>query len=119
MGCTTALRFPGRLHVLVWVGPRACPRACNDAAAIGAISAVREMGLRVPEDVSISGFDGTPLGAYTVPSLTTAKVPIREIGAQAVHRLAGRIDGTYSRPPEQKVSGVDLVLRQSTASPAT
>ena len=92
--------------------------AANDVAAMGALAELREMGLRVPEDVSVVGFDGTPMSAHSIPALTTVKVPIREIGAQAVHRLAGRIDGTYGGPPERVVSPVELVVRRSTAPPA-
>jgi LacI family transcriptional regulator len=61
-----------------------CVFAANDLMALGAMSAVREAGLRCPEDVSILGFDGIQAGAFAWPGLTTIEKPARQIGAQAV-----------------------------------
>src|SRR5690606_26872841 len=70
------------------------PRAlfcANDLMALGAIAALRERGLQVPEDVAVMGFDDLPLAAASVPPLTTVRQPIQEMGAIAfrmVVRLA-------------------------------
>ena len=70
-----------------------CVFAANDMMAIGAMMAVRERGLRCPEDVSILGFDGIPSGAFTFPGLTTIAKPGRAIGAGAVEWLFEEIEG--------------------------
>ena len=54
--------------------------AANDATAIGCLTALRELGLRVPEDVSLVGFDDIPIARYLSPPLTTVRVPIAELG---------------------------------------
>jgi len=70
-----------------------CVFAANDMMAIGAMMAVRERGLRCPDDVSILGFDGIPSGAFTFPGLTTIAKPGRDIGARAVASLFDEIEG--------------------------
>ncbi|WP_244446250.1 LacI family DNA-binding transcriptional regulator [Devosia riboflavina] len=77
-----------------------CVFAANDMMAIGAMMAVRERGLRCPEDVSILGFDGIPSGAFTFPGLTTIAKPGRDIGARAVESLFDEIEG---RPEHGRV----------------
>jgi len=67
--------------------------ARNDFAAIGAIRAAHKLGMRVPEDVAIAGFDNIPLAAYTTPPLTTVEQPIIEQGAAAATLLLNRIAG--------------------------
>jgi LacI family transcriptional regulator len=74
----------------------ACPTAvfvCNDLMAIGALRAVHESGLRVPDDISIVGFDDIELSAYTSPPLTTVAQPKDRIGALAVDMLLERVSG--------------------------
>lgn len=61
--------------------------ASNDLTAIGALGAIFEHGLRVPQDISIIGFDDIQLSAYTTPPLTTVHVPHGEIAKVAVHAL--------------------------------
>lgn len=65
--------------------------AQNDATAIGAMKVLRSAGLRIPEDVSIVGFDGTEISEFCNPHLTTIKVPLEDIGAKAVKVLAVQI----------------------------
>ena len=55
--------------------------AYNDISAVGAIRAIKETGLRVPEDISVVGFDDIREAAYHLPSLTTVRQPLRKIGA--------------------------------------
>lgn len=92
--------------------------APNDDAALGVVAALHEAGLRVPEDVSVTGFDGTPGAAYAVPPLTTARVSIRELGAWAVQRLQARIDRPTLGPAERVVVPVACVVGRSTGPPA-
>jgi DNA-binding LacI/PurR family transcriptional regulator len=69
----------------------------NDQTAIGAINACRKAGLRVPEDVSIVGFDGTEVSEYSRPALTTVEVPLEEIGRRGVQELLARIEERETR----------------------
>jgi len=68
-----------------------CYFADNDWIAIGAIKAFQQSGLRVPEDVSIIGFDNVPLASYIDPDLTTVHVPKKYMGEMAVTRLISRM----------------------------
>lgn len=61
--------------------------AFNDLVAMGLLSGLHERGVRVPEDISVTGFDDIPFANYTTPTLTTAAVPITEVGEQAWHYL--------------------------------
>ncbi len=67
--------------------------ADNDMIALGAMKALQEMGYRVPEDVSLVGFDDLPFSAISSPALTTLKVPNKEMGKMAVRRLAELAEG--------------------------
>lgn len=67
--------------------------ADNDMVALGAMKALREMGYRIPEDVSIVGFDDLPFSEIASPALTTLRVPNKEMGRMAVRRVAEMIDG--------------------------
>jgi DNA-binding LacI/PurR family transcriptional regulator len=88
--------------------------AFNDHAAIGALRALHESGLRVPEDVSVLGFDDIKSAAYQRPSLTTIRQPLREIGKTAVTHLLKRItDKSESSRSEIRVHP-ELVIREST-----
>ena len=59
----------------------------NIMSAIGAISAIRSRGLRVPDDISVVGFHDVPLAGYLDPPLTTVRMPLHELGARAVDQL--------------------------------
>lgn len=92
--------------------------AYPDVVAIGAIRGALEAGLRVPEDISIVGFDDIPQAAYLRPALTTVAVPIREMGERAVAVLLSRIEGRErDEPPQRVVLPTALVVRESTAPP--
>src|SRR4030095_6723421 len=71
--------------------------AFNDVSALGAIRALRERGLRVPEDVSIVGFDDIPSAAYQNPGLTTVRQPLREMGRRAAETLVHRVESRSGR----------------------
>jgi DNA-binding LacI/PurR family transcriptional regulator len=95
--------------------------ARNDFAAIGALRAAHQAGLRVPEDVAIAGFDNIPLAAYTTPTLTTVQQPIAEQGEIAARLLLDRIEGSAGKSVLQCIK-CELIVRESTvgcaASPA-
>jgi LacI family transcriptional regulator len=88
--------------------------AYNDISAVGAIRAIKETGLRVPEDISVVGFDDIREAAYHVPSLTTVRQPLREIGAMAAIALIERIEGRNGHESGILVEP-QLVIRESTA----
>ena len=84
----------------------------NDVLAVGAMRALNEHGIRVPEDVSIIGFDDLSLGAFSNPPLTTVHVPKHEVGEIAVRRLVGNIRNPKSYTCKTAVSTY-FVERQS------
>lgn len=89
----------------------------NDLVAAGVIRALAEQGVRVPEDVSVVGFDDTRITARLKPGLTTVAVDQREIGRLSVTRLLDRLR-TPSLTPIDIHIGCRLVVRQSTAVPS-
>ena len=72
--------------------------AVSDALAAGALRAVEQAGLRVPQDIAVVGFDGTELAEMVSPQLTTVEQPSREIGAHAVALLLNKIENPDARP---------------------
>jgi LacI family transcriptional regulator, repressor for deo operon, udp, cdd, tsx, nupC, and nupG len=84
----------------------------NDQMAIGALHAVRKLGLRVPEDIAIVGFDGVGLGAFTNPELTSVEQPTAEIGRRAVEVIFDLLDGKYVTSRELTLP-LRLVIRES------
>jgi LacI family transcriptional regulator len=72
----------------------------NDLTAIGAMGAIFEIGLRIPEDISIIGFDDIQLSAFTAPPLTTVRLPHAEIARTAVRALLGTQEGAAKEPVE-------------------
>jgi LacI family transcriptional regulator len=88
--------------------------ACNDIMAIGAICAAVELDLRVPEDLSVVGYDDIPLASYSNPPLTTVAQPIYDMGVTAASMLLERLQDP-SRPARRIVLDVELQIRRSTA----
>lgn len=91
-----------------------CVFAVTDVMAVGALAAFREAGLRVPEDLSLAGFDDIPLVRELTPPLTTVALPLTEMGRQVVSLALREPRGPRSRV--LRVGG-DVVLRSSTAPP--
>jgi DNA-binding LacI/PurR family transcriptional regulator len=87
----------------------------SDPLALGAVRAARRAGLSVPDDLSVVGYDDSPLMACTEPPLTTVRQPIEAIGRAAVELLAGQIEGS-SVAPEELYFEPEIVARGSTAS---
>lgn len=90
--------------------------AVNDLMAIGAIMACRKRGIRVPEQMSIVGFDDIPFAALTTPPLTTVAQPTYELGYKAAELLLRRFQQP-NLPPQQVTLQCKLVIRQTTAPP--
>lgn len=87
--------------------------ATNDSMAIGAIKAFKEYGLKVPEDISIVGFDDIAFSTIVEPALTTVKVPCADIGVWAVRLLSDRVNYPDAAVAKIEVSA-KLVVREST-----
>jgi LacI family transcriptional regulator len=89
--------------------------ASNDLQALGAIEAARTLGLLVPEDVSVVGFDDMPAAQWSAPPLTTVRQPFAEMGRVAMRRLLRRIAGEELTSPRVELA-TQLILRKSTAA---
>ena len=88
--------------------------AFNDVSAIGAIRAIREAGFRVPEDISVVGFDDVQSAAFQNPALTTIRQPLLDMGVLAARSLLAQIGG--QKLPRQIVVDPELIVRGSTGS---
>ena len=90
--------------------------ASNDAMAMGAMDAARDRGLRIPDDISVIGFDDIPQAAQVRPALTTVRQPLEQMGRVATQILLGML-----KNPDKKITRLELptelVLRSSAASP--
>lgn len=87
----------------------------NDIAALGAIAAIKDAGLSVPEDISVVGYDGMSMGNLRSINLTTVAQPLGEIGALAAQRLIDRIESPLSAP--QQISVTSSLAIRGTAGP--
>jgi len=91
--------------------------AFNDISAMGAIRALRESGLRVPEDVSVVGFDDIQSAAYQNPSLTTVRQPLRKMGTIAAETVLRGIRPASARPGAKEITvAPELVVRETTCA---
>src|SRR5581483_7312733 len=88
----------------------------NDLQAMGVYEAARRSGLRVPQDISVVGFDDIPAAAWCAPGLTTIRQPLTDMGETAAHMVLSLAAG---QPPAQhRVElGTALVVRESTVPP--
>jgi DNA-binding LacI/PurR family transcriptional regulator len=90
--------------------------ACSDRLARGVYEAAAERGLRIPEDLSVVGFDDLPEALWLTPQLTTVRQPVREMAAEAVRLMLRRSRGEPVHGDRVELS-TTLILRASTASP--
>jgi len=86
----------------------------NDLLALGALRRLAERGIGVPGDVSVAGFDDIPTAALTAPSLSTVRLPLRELGRRGFEHADRRLAGD---DPPGRVLPTEVVLRNSTAAP--
>lgn len=93
--------------------------AFNDVSAIGAIRAMREAGLRVPQDISVVGFDDVQSAAFQNPALTTVRQPLRTMGILAAEAIIRQIASPSEHPPSRQiVVDPELIVRDSTCPPS-
>ena len=111
---TPMLGYPFAKELLSHGKPFTALFAYNDISAIGAIRAIHEHGLRVPQDISVMGFDDIPSAAFHTPSLTTVKQPLNRMGEVAAQSLLERIEGNKEYPAEIAIEP-EFVARESTS----
>ncbi len=87
----------------------------NIQAAIGALAAIRRAGLSVPADISVASLHDSPLAEYLDPPLTTVRMPLAEMGRQAVDALVGEIEGQPATP--RRITDPPVLLRRATTAP--
>jgi DNA-binding LacI/PurR family transcriptional regulator len=109
---TPAIGYPVGKRLLERRRPFTAVFAYNDISAIGAIWAFREAGLRVPEDVSVVGFDDIPGAAFANPALTTVRQPLLRMGQIAAQTVIERIEERGSYEPEIAIEP-EFVVRES------
>lgn len=85
----------------------------NDYFALGLYAALRDHGLRVPDDVMVMGWGDYPFARYMDPPLSTLHLPSVEVARHAARRLLGRLDGSVTGPPERALLTPELTLRAS------
>jgi len=110
---TPGIGYPSAKQLLARKHPFTALFAYNDISAIGSIWAFREAGLRVPEDISIVGFDDIPGAAYANPGLTTVRQPLQKMGQIAAKTVVDLIEGSGEYVPEIAIEP-EFVIRQST-----
>lgn len=87
--------------------------AINDLLAVGALRAIKDVGLDVPRDISLFGYDDMPMSQYLVPRLSTASKDGEKMGREAIRLLLARLQDP-GRPPQQVKLPARLILREST-----
>lgn len=112
---TPMLGYPFGKQLLSRGKPFTALFAYNDVSAMGAIRAMHEQGLRIPQDISVMGFDDIPGAAFHVPGLTTVRQPLNRMGEVAAQSLLERIENKKEYPPEIAIEP-ELVVRDSTAA---
>ena len=111
---TPHLGYPFAKELLARKRPFTALFAYNDISAIGSIRAFQEAGLRVPEDVSVVGFDDIQIALHNNPSLTTVRQPLQKMGEIAARTLLNRIEEHEDWVPEIAIKP-EFVVRNSTA----
>jgi LacI family transcriptional regulator len=106
LGVDTLIDGPARFSAI---------QCANDPLAIGALARLAELGIDVPGQVSVAGFDDVPIAAITSPSLSTVRLPLREMGRLGFLEAARLLDGEDLRAT---VLPTELAMRGSTAVPA-
>jgi DNA-binding LacI/PurR family transcriptional regulator len=111
-GFGTAEGAEGTRRLLALPEPPTAIFAIADMLAIGAMAAIKQADLRIPEDVGLTSFNDIPLAGLVDPPLTTVAAPARQAGVEAMHMLECLIGG--KRPPRKRVTlPVSLIVRQS------
>jgi LacI family transcriptional regulator len=108
--------FNAALALLNLPRPPTAIYAANDKLALGLLKGASTCGVRVPEDLSIVGFDDIPMAAYATPSLTTVRQPIEQMAKLAVETVLDLI-GTSGADAHRQIVQPELIQRESCASP--
>ncbi len=108
--------FAGGTKLLALAQPPTAIFASSDQMALGAYEAVRRRGMRVPEDVSIIGFDDLPEVRWSSPPLTTIRQPLSQMGMVAARTVLRLVQGEKLESPRMELA-TELVIRESTAPP--
>lgn len=87
--------------------------ASNDAMAVGALSGLRDAGMRVPEDMALAGFDDVPIARYLTPTLTSVHVSISDLGVLAIRRLIHAVREKNAAVRQHSLLTTTLALRES------
>ena len=115
---TPNLGYPFAKQLLARKQPFTALFAYNDISAVGSIRAFQEAGLRVPDDLSVMGFDDIQSAAYLSPPLTTVRQPLQEMGEIAARTLLDRIEGRVKFVHEISIAP-EFIVRDSTAPPGS
>jgi len=99
-------------HLLMTQRPTAL-FALNNQLGLGALRAIRDLGLRIPDDVALIVFDDLEVFDLMTPRITAVEQPAMTMGQRAVQLLVGRIEGQAERPPQVAILPTQLVLRES------
>jgi LacI family transcriptional regulator len=110
---TPAIGYPFAKQLLAKKNPFTALFAYNDISAIGSLWAFHEAGLRVPEDISVIGFDDIPGAEFASPPLTTVRQPLLRMGQIAAQTVVDLIEGRGEYVPEIAIEP-ELVVRKST-----
>jgi len=113
---TEDIGFEAMKRLLSLPKPPTAVFARNDFTAIGAMRAISEAGLRIPEDIAIVGFDDIPLAARMSPSLTTVRQPMRVEGQIAAEMLLERIKNSKRISRRERILDCELIVRESSGS---
>lgn len=116
MESTPELGYPYGKALIARNVPFTALFAYNDISAIGAMRAFQEAGLRVPEDISVVGFDDVSIASFSIPPLTTVRQPLAKMGRIAAETLLDRIEERAAFIPEIAVEP-ELISRRSTGPP--
>ncbi len=113
---TEKIGYEGMKRLLSVPNPPTAVFARNDFTAIGAMTAIKEKGRRIPHDVAIIGFDDIPLAVHMSPPLSTVRQPMRLQGQIAAELLLRRIEDGEMIVREEKMLNCELIVRESTVS---
>jgi LacI family transcriptional regulator len=111
---TEAAGYTAALKLLALKNRPTAIFAANDSMAIGALSALRQSGMAIPEEMAVAGFDDIPLARYMDPPLSSVHVPICELGAKAVELLLHGITHKNDHVRRRERVSTKLVIRRST-----
>ena len=108
--------YTGTIQFLNLQQPPTAIFASNDCMAMGVIDAIRDHGLKIPDDISVIGFDDIPQASLVRPALTTVQQPLEQMGRLATQMLLEILTNTDSKPHRIELP-TQLMIRDSTAKP--